>query len=65
MAIHFEPDAVRHKEMEDYFTVMELLTYQKALSLSQDRYNIRASSYILTEIRKKHYVLKFCKKNLG
>jgi hypothetical protein len=42
MAIHFEPDAVRHKEMEDYLTVMELLTYQKALSLSQDRYNIRA-----------------------
>jgi hypothetical protein len=23
MAIHFEADAVRHKEMEDYFTVME------------------------------------------
>ena len=56
MAIHFEADAVRHKEMKDYFTVMILLTYQKALSLSQDWYNIRALSYILTEIRKKHYV---------
>jgi hypothetical protein len=23
MAIHFEANVVRHKEMEDYFTVME------------------------------------------
>ena len=49
MAIHFEADLVRHKEMKDYFTVMILLTYQKALSLSQDWYNIRALSYILTD----------------
>ena len=49
MGIHFEADAVRHKEMKDYFTVMILLTYQKALSLSQDWYNIRALSYILTD----------------
>ena len=31
MGIHFEADAVRHKEMKDYFTVMIPLTYQKGL----------------------------------
>jgi len=62
MGIHFEADAVRHKEMKDYFTVMIPLTYQKVLSLSQDWYNIRALSYILTEIRKKHFFLILQKK---
>ena len=62
MGIHFEADAVRHKEMKDYFTVMIPLTYQKVLSLSQDWYNIRALSYILTEIRKKHFFFNSAKK---
>jgi len=63
MGIHFEADAVRHKEMKDYFTVMIPLTYQKVLSLSQDWYNIRALSYILTGIRKKHFFFNSAKKN--
>ena len=62
MAIHFEADLVRHKEMKDYFTVMIPLTYQKVLSLLQDWYNIRALSYILTEIRKKHFFFNSAKK---
>ena len=62
MAIHFEADAVRHKEMKDYFTVMIPVTYQKVLSLSQDWYNIRALSYILTQIRKKHIFFNSAKK---
>ena len=65
MAIHFEAGAVRHKEMKDYFTVMIPLTYQKVLSLSQDWYNIRALSYILSEIRKKHYFFLILQKKLG
>ena len=46
MAIYFEADLVRPKEVKYYFTVMKLLTYQKALSVSQDRYNMKALSYI-------------------
>ena len=46
MAIYFEADLVRPKEVKYYFTVMKLLIYQKALSASQDRYNMRALSYI-------------------
>jgi len=46
MAIYFEDDLVRPKEIKDYFIVMKLLTYQKALSASQHRYNMRALSYI-------------------
>ena len=46
MAIYFEDDLVRPKEIKDYFTVMKLLTYEKALSVSQDRYNMRELSYI-------------------
>jgi hypothetical protein len=46
MAIYFEADPVRPKEIKNYFTVMKLLTYQKALSLSQDKYNMRVLSYI-------------------
>ena len=46
MVIYFEADHVSPKEIKDYFTVMKLLTYQKALSASQDRYNMRALSYI-------------------
>jgi len=46
MVIYFEADLVIPKEINDYFTVMKLLTYQKASSASQDRYNMRALSYI-------------------
>ena len=46
MAICFEADLVGPKEIKDYFTVMKLLTYQKALFASQDRYNMIALSYI-------------------
>ena len=46
MAIYFEADLVRPREIKYYFTVMKLLTYQKALPVSQDRYNMRALSYI-------------------
>ena len=46
MVIYFEVDLVRPKEIKDYFIVMKLITYHKALSASQDRYNMRALSYI-------------------
>ena len=46
MAIYFEADLVRPKKIKDYLTIMKLLTYQKALSTSQDKYNMRALSYI-------------------
>ena len=46
MVIYFEADLIRPKEIKDYFIVMKLLTYQKALSVSQDKYNMRALFYI-------------------